>query len=77
MYLGRNKSENGRVEADVHLRIQTGANARRKIEEVMMDRNITITLKGKVMDSCIVPASMYGLEMEPKTQEKELELRLA
>ena len=67
VYLGRNISENGRVDVDVRRRIQAGANAWRKIEEVMMDRNITRNLKGKIMDSCIVPASKYGLEMVHKT----------
>ena len=28
-----------------------------------MDRKISIKLKGKVLDSCVVPASTYGLEM--------------
>ena len=27
-----------------------------------MDRNISRKLKGKVLDSCVVPASTYGLE---------------
>ena len=27
-----------------------------------MDRKISIKLKGKVLDSCVVPASIYGLE---------------
>ena len=28
----------------------------------MVDRNISRKLKGKVLDSCVVPASTYGLE---------------
>ena len=28
----------------------------------MVDRNISKKLKGKVLDSCVVPASTYGLE---------------
>ena len=42
--------------------IQAGANAWRNVQRVMMHRKITRKLKGKVMDSCIVPASTYGLE---------------
>ena len=41
VYLGGNISENGRVEVDVRCRIQSGANAWRNIEGVMMDRKIS------------------------------------
>ena len=43
-------------------RIQTEANALRNVEGVMMDRNVSRKLNGKVLDYCVVPASMYGLE---------------
>ena len=64
MYLGGNISENGRVEVEVRRRLQAGANAWRNVEGqgVMMDRKISRKLKGKVLDSCVVPASTYGLE---------------
>ena len=38
------------------------ANAWRNVEGVMVDRNISRKLKWKVLDSCVVPASIYGLE---------------
>ena len=56
VYLGGNISENGRVEVEVRRRIQAGANAWRNVEGVMMDRKISRKLKGKVLDSCVVPA---------------------
>ena len=62
VYLGGNISENGRVDVDVRRRIQAGASAFRKVEGVMVDRKISRKLKGKVLDSCVVPASTYGLE---------------
>ena len=62
VYLGGNISENGRVEVEVRRRIQAGANAWRNVEGVMMDRKITRKLKGKVLDSCVVPGSTYVLE---------------
>ena len=62
VYLGGNISENGRVEVEVRRRMQAGANAWRNLEGVMMDRTISRKLKGKVLDSCVVPASTYGLE---------------
>ena len=62
VYLGGNISENGRVDVEVRRRIQAGANSRRNVEGVMVDRTISRKLKGKVLDSCAVPASTYGLE---------------
>ena len=60
-FLGGNISENGRVDVEVRRRIQAGANAWRNVEGVMVDRKISRKLKGKVLDSCVVPASTYGL----------------
>ena len=62
MYLGGNISENGRVDVEVRRRIHARANARRNVEGVMVDIKISRKLKGKVLDSCLVPASTYGLE---------------
>ena len=62
LYLGGNISENGRVEVEVRRRIQAGANAWRHVEGVMVDIQISRKLKGKVLDSCVVPAITYGLE---------------
>ena len=47
---------------EVRRRIQAGANSWRNVEGVMVDRKISRKLKGKVLDSCEVPASTYGLE---------------
>ena len=60
VYLGGNISENGRLEVEVRRRIQAGANAWRNVEGVMMDRKISRKLKGKVLDSCVVPARVPG-----------------
>ena len=62
VYLGGNISDNGRVDVEVRRRIQAGANAWRNVEGVMVDRKISRKLKGKVLDSCVVPDSAYGLE---------------
>ena len=62
VYLGGNISENGRVDVEVRRRIQAGANARRNVEGVMVDRKISRKLKGKVLDSCVVPANTYWLK---------------
>ena len=76
MYLGGNKSENGRVAVEVRRRIQAGANAWRNVEGVMMDRKISRKLKGKVLDSCVVPASTYGLERLALTELHQHKLQV-
>ena len=43
-------------------RIQAGVSALRNVERVVVDRKISRKLKGDVLDSCVVPASTYGLE---------------
>ena len=50
------------MDVEVRRRIQAGANAWRHIEGAMVDRIISRKLKGKVLDSSVVPASTYGLE---------------
>ena len=57
VYLGGNISENGRADVEVRRRIQAGANSWRNVEGVMVDRKISRKLKGKVLDSSVVPAS--------------------
>ena len=48
------------MEVEVRRRMQAGANAWRNVDIVIMDRKITTKLKGKALDSCVVPASTYG-----------------
>ena len=76
VYLGGNISENGRVEVKVRRRIQTGANAWRNVEGVMMARKISRKLKGNVLDSCVVPASTYGVEMLALSELHQHKLRV-
>ena len=40
----------------------------RKVEGVMGDRHISRKLKGKVLNSCITPAYLYGLEAMAMTE---------
>ena len=50
------------VEMEGRRRIPTGANARRNVEGVMTNRNISRKLKKNGLDSYVVPASTYGLK---------------
>ena len=60
--MGGHISENGRVGVEVRHKIPAGANARRNVEGVIVDRNTPRKLKGKVLYSWVVPASTYGME---------------
>ena len=62
MYLGGNTSENGRVDVATQNTSRSECMEKRRGGGVMVDRKISRKLKGKVLDSCMVPASTYGLE---------------
>ena len=55
-------TEDGHSEAEVRRRTQVGVNAWRKVEGVMLDRNILKKLNGKVLRTCVTPVCLYGLE---------------
>ena len=57
-------------------RIKAGANARRKIEGVMMDRNISKKLKGRVLRVCVTPACLYGLEGVTLIEQQQQKLQV-
>ena len=51
-------NEDGHSEVEMRCRIQQGANARGKVEEVMLERNILKKLKRKVLRACVSYTSM-------------------
>ena len=57
-------------------RTQAGANAWRKLEGVMLDRNISKKLKGKVLRTYITPACLYGLETVALTEKQQQKLQV-
>ena len=69
VHLGGMVTEDGHSEVEVRHRIQTGANVCRKVEGVMLDRQHSKTLKGKVLRACITPACLYGLETVALTEQ--------
>ena len=56
--------KHGRMHGDSH------------VEGVMMDRKISRKLKGKVMDSCVVPANTYGWETLALSELQQHKLQL-
>ena len=55
----------------VIIRITVGANAWRKVEEVMGDRRILRGPKGNVLSSCVTPAYMNALETMALTEKQQ------
>ena len=55
---------------------QAGANAWRKVEGVMLDRNISKKLKGKGLRTCVTPACLYGLEIVALTEQQQQKLQV-
>ena len=64
------------MEADARRTIQTGANWKRNVLGVIMDRMITRYLNGKVLDSREVSASTYGLDTVAWSEEKQRKLHV-
>ena len=76
VYKGGNISENGQMDVEVRRRIKAGADAWINVEGVMVDRNISRKLKGMVLDSCVVTASIYGLETLALSELNQHKLQL-
>ena len=74
VYLGGMVTEDGHSEAEVRLRTQ--ANAWRKVEGVMLNRQISKKLKGKVMRTCVTPACLYGLETVALTVQQQQKMQV-
>ena len=74
VYLGGMATEDGLSAAEVRRRTQAGANGWRKVEGVMLDRNISEKLKGKVLRTCVTPACLYGRETALTEQQQKLQV---
>ena len=76
VYLGGMVTEDGHSEAEVRRRTQAEANVWRKVEGVMLDRNISKKLKGKVLITCVTPAYLYGVTvaLTEKQQQQKLQV---
>ena len=65
-------NEDGHSEVEMRCRIQQGANARGKVEGVMLDRNILKKLKRKLLRVCVTPACLYlYLETVALTEQQQ------
>ncbi|MCJ8732893.1 hypothetical protein PDJAM_G00217090 [Pangasius djambal] len=75
-YLGSTVQTNGECGKEVKKRVQAGWNGWRKVSGVLCDRKISARIKGKVYETVVRAAMLYGLETVAlrKRQESELEV---
>ena len=57
-------------------RVQAGANARRAVEWVMADRQISKRRKGNAMSTCVTPAGLYRTETMALTELQQHRLQV-
>ena len=76
-YLGSTVQESGSCEREVKKRVQEGWNGWRKISGVICDRRLPARVKGKVYNSVIRPAMVYGLETVAVTKKQVEEMKVA
>ena len=68
MYLSGSIPENRHLGMEVRCRIQAGVKVWRKVEKVMMDREISRKSQGKFLNSCVMPA--HCMEMAAQTEQR-------
>ena len=61
-YLGSMVQEDGGAEREVASRISAGWNSWRKVSGVLCDKKIPPKVKGKIHNTIVRPAMLYGLE---------------
>ena len=76
-YLGSMLTTDGRVEAEINRRIQAGWNNWRKMSGVLCDKKIPPKVKGKIHQTVVQPAMLYGLETVPQTKKTTQKLEVA
>ena len=69
--------ESGSCEREVKKRVQAGWNRWRKVFGVICDRRLPARIKGKVYNSVVRPAMVYGLEMVAVTKKQVEEMEVA
>ena len=76
-YLGSTVQESGSCEREVKKRVQAGWNGWRRVSGVICDRRLSARVKGKVYNSVVRPAMVYGLETVAVTKKQVEEMEVA
>ena len=62
-YLGVTMSVTGNTEQDIRAKVQAGWSNWRKVSGVLCDKRVPNKLKGKVHQTVVRPAMLYGAEL--------------
>ena len=76
-YLGSTVQKSGSCERGVKKRVQAGWNGWRRVSGVICDRRLPARVKGKVYNSVVRPAMVYGLETVAVTKKQVEEMEVA
>ena len=76
-YLGSIVQKSGSCEREVKKRVQAGWNGWRKVSGVICERRLPARVKGKVYNSVVRPAMVYGLETVAVTKKQVEEMEVA
>ena len=74
--MGSTVQESGDCEREVKKRVQAGWNRWRRVLGVICDRSLPARVKGKVYNSVVRPAMVYGLEMVAVTKKQVEEMKM-
>ena len=69
--------ESGDYEMEVKKRVQAGWNGWRRVSGVICDRRLPARVKGKVYNSMVRPAMLYGLETVAVTKKQVEKMEVA
>ena len=76
-YLGSTAQESGSCESEVKKRVQAGLNGWRRVSGVICDKRLPARVKGKVYNSVVRQAMVYGLETVAVTKKQVEEMEVA
>ena len=75
-YLGSTVQESGSCEREVKKRVQAGWNGWRRVSGVICDKRLPTRVKGKVYNSMVRSAMVYGLETVAVTKKQVEEMKM-
>jgi len=76
-YLGDMLSINGDADAAVKTRIRIGWNKFRQLVPLLTNKDISMTVKGRLYSSCVQSSMLHGSETWPVRKENEVALQWA
>jgi len=76
-YIGSILQNDGEIEADVNHRIQAGWLKWRRASGVLCDKKVPLKLKGKLYQTAVRPAMLYGTECWAVKSQHESKVSVA